>query len=67
MSEELEQVVAWVMMEYDIPFEKLSIMKILHSEDGVMHTIRFNNQTFKTLWQEENRGTEEEWKIIELK
>lgn len=61
MSEELEQVIAVTMTEFQIPFEELDRVKVLYTEDRVMHTFRFGSQTIKALW------TGDEWKITEMK
>lgn len=50
-----------MLTEFDIPLYKAEHAKVLYTEDGVMHTVRIDHQTFKGLW------TGSGWKITEMK
>jgi len=56
MSEELANVIDLIKFEFNIDGN----ITVLHTEDGVMHTVRSGNVTVKAVW------IGDEWVLTEL-
>lgn len=61
MSQEKRKVISLMLDKYDIPPSAADTAEILHSESGLMHTIKIKDIIYKALLLE---GT---WKIDQMK
>lgn len=58
MSEEVQYVIERLRQEFSNWEDEV---KVLYTEDGVMHTIKVGNQIYKAI------KTNESWKLMEMK